>query len=77
LVSPQRLYGIASVAGGGRPFPLIENGLVLRGERNGISGDFRGSEWAGATFHGRWLFANIQKPGVTFAITGPWERGPV
>ena len=31
------------------------------------------NEWAGAVFSpdGRWLFANIQTPGVTFAITGP------
>lgn len=39
------------------------------------TGNFRGSEWAGATFYGRWLFVNIQTPGVTFAITGPWENG--
>ena len=40
--------------------------------------DFRGSEWAGATFevkHGKWLFANLQSPGITFAITGPWKNG--
>jgi uncharacterized protein len=32
------------------------------------------SEWAGAVFSpdGKWLFVNIQTPGVTFAITGPW-----
>ena len=37
--------------------------------------DLRQSEWAGATFSpdGKWLFANIQNPGITFAITGPWE----
>ncbi|TPV96039.1 MAG: DUF839 domain-containing protein [Myxococcales bacterium FL481] len=38
-------------------------------------GVYTGSEWAGATFYGRWLFVNIQTPGVTFAITGPWRRG--
>jgi uncharacterized protein len=34
-------------------------------------------EFAGATFSptGDWLFVNIQTPGVTFAITGPWRRG--
>ena len=37
--------------------------------------DYSGSEWAGATFVGRWLFVNIQTPGITFAITGPWEKG--
>lgn len=36
---------------------------------------FTSSEWAGACFHDRWLFVNIQTPGVTFAITGPWENG--
>ncbi len=37
--------------------------------------DYRGSEWAGACFSpdGEWLFVNIQTPGVTFAITGPWR----
>ena len=42
------------------------------------SGDHTGSEWAGATFepkNGNWLFANIQSPGITFAITGPWRKG--
>jgi hypothetical protein len=40
-------------------------------------GDHRGNEFAGATFDpsGRWLFVNTQTPGITFAITGPWERG--
>ena len=42
------------------------------------STDFTGSEWAGATFepkNGNWLFANVQSPGITFAITGPWKQG--
>ncbi|MEM7721130.1 MAG: alkaline phosphatase PhoX [Pseudomonadota bacterium] len=41
------------------------------------AGDHRTNEWAGATFDpsGRVLFINIQDPGITFAITGPWERG--
>lgn len=41
------------------------------------AGDHRDNEWAGATFDpsGRVLFVNIQTPGITFAITGPWERG--
>lgn len=42
-------------------------------------GDFRSFEWCGACFDptGRWLFANVQRPGITFAITGPWARGPL
>jgi hypothetical protein len=41
--------------------------------------NYRANEWAGATFDasGQWLFVNIQTPGVTFAITGPWWRGPL
>jgi secreted PhoX family phosphatase len=34
-------------------------------------------EFAGATFSGGWLFVNIQTPGITFAITGPWRNGPL
>jgi hypothetical protein len=43
------------------------------------AGDYRQSEWAGACYSpdGRWLFVNIQTPGMTFAITGPWGRGPL
>ena len=34
-----------------------------------------GSEFTGATFSadGETLFVNLQVPGVTFAITGPWD----
>lgn len=46
---------------------------------NGITGDYTGSEWAGACFgsgYGRdFLFVNLQSPGITFAITGPWRNG--
>ncbi|HWS54910.1 MAG TPA: alkaline phosphatase PhoX [Pyrinomonadaceae bacterium] len=36
-------------------------------------------EFAGATFSpdGQTLFVNIQTPGLTFAIWGPWEQGPL
>lgn len=61
----------------GEIFKFAQNNVVLNGERNGITGDFRGSEWAGACYSpdGKWLFANIQSPGITFAITGPWKSG--
>ena len=44
-----------------------------------LAGDHRGNEFAGACFDptGRYLFVNIQTPGITFAITGPWARGPL
>ena len=62
-------------------FPFAQNNVVLPDSfaaTKGYSGDFTGSEWAGATFepkNGNWLFANIQSPGITFAITGPWKQG--
>lgn len=36
--------------------------------------NYRSSEWAGATFSldGKVLYVNIQSPGITFAIEGPW-----
>lgn len=40
--------------------------------------DYSSSEWCGATFeprNGSWLFLNLQSPGITIAITGPWRRG--
>ena len=38
---------------------------------------FADSEFAGATFSpdGETLYVNIQTPGVTLAIWGPWEDG--
>ena len=37
-------------------------------------GSLLNSEFAGATFSpdGTWLFVNLQIPGATYAITGPW-----
>ena len=60
----------------GRLTTLAANNVQLDSGPNGLRGDFRGSEWAGACFSpdGQWLFANIQTPGVTLAITGPWEE---
>jgi secreted PhoX family phosphatase len=66
----------------GEIFPFALNDVVIpAGGVPGKSvppGDYRGSEWCGSTFdprHGDWLFANIQSPGITFAITGPWQDG--
>lgn len=68
-----RLKGLSPA---GDLFEFAENAVMLNGEM-GFTGDFSGSEWAGATFDftGRWLFVNIQTPGITLAITGPWEKG--
>ena len=51
---------------------VVENAAVLDGLK-GLRGDFRGGEWCGVCRVGDWLFANLQLPGVTVAITGPWD----
>ncbi|MAT92709.1 MAG: phosphatase [Halioglobus sp.] len=67
----------------GYAFGFAENNVVIDGPLSGrpaiSAGDYRGSEFAGACFDrtGRTLYVNIQTPGITFAITGPWERGPL
>lgn len=63
----------------GRLARFARNNVVLAGEVGGRRGDFRASEFAGATFSpdGRWLFVNVQTPGFTVAISGPWEQGPI
>ncbi|HLG59656.1 MAG TPA: alkaline phosphatase PhoX [Vicinamibacterales bacterium] len=63
----------------GEIFQFAKNNVIipLDQARNGISGNFAGSEFAGACYSpdGRWLFVNVQSPGTTFAITGPWKWG--
>jgi secreted PhoX family phosphatase len=62
----------------GEIFPFAKNTVVLPAPVHGTpAGDHSGSEWAGACYSpdGEWLFANIQGPGITLAITGPWKRG--
>ena len=61
----------------GEIFTFAKNNVILAGERNGLEGDFLDREFAGATFSpdGNWLFFNVQTPGITFAVTGPWGEG--
>jgi secreted PhoX family phosphatase len=84
----QRLIGLGS---DGQAFTFAANNIVLEaGDIDEIDavfpgtkasfvdkpvGDYRGQEWAGATFYNKWLFVNVQSPGVTFAIRGPWKNG--
>lgn len=86
--NPKRMVGLSHH---GEIFQFCENNVVLAdGDIDTVDavfpgtkenfwddhvGDFRSREWAGATFYDNWLFANIQSPGITFAITGPWEKG--
>ncbi|HEX6289092.1 MAG TPA: alkaline phosphatase PhoX [Herpetosiphonaceae bacterium] len=52
----------------GRIFDIAQNLAYVNGSAN---------EFAGATFSpdGETLFVNIQNPGLTFAIWGPWSEG--
>jgi secreted PhoX family phosphatase len=60
----------------GRIFPFVRNNMIMNGEK-GFAGNFTGNEFAGACYSpdGTWLFVNVQSPGVTYAITGPWHKG--
>jgi secreted PhoX family phosphatase len=75
-----RLLGLTP---GGESYVFSKNNIVLSGTditRAGKSveaGDYRDNEFAGACFdhRGQVMFVNIQTPGVTFAIWGPWAKG--
>jgi secreted PhoX family phosphatase len=56
----------------GSPYTRPESGMTFTGNN-------KQNEWAGACFDetGEWMFVNIQTPGITFAITGPWSNGPI
>lgn len=61
-------------------FRVIQNNVDLSATPwNGFNQDYRGSEFAGACYSpdGKWFFVNIQSPGITFAITGPWGSGGI
>ncbi|MCI0391323.1 MAG: PhoX family protein [Acidobacteria bacterium] len=55
---------------------LTREGQIFDVAKNILPGS-EGREFAGATFSpdGQTLFINIQTPGMTLAIWGPWERG--
>ncbi len=75
-----RLLGLTA---DGDSYPIAKNSVDLVLDQTVAAGkrimpsDYRGEEWAGACFdpYGEVLFVNIQRPGITFAIWGPWERG--
>ena len=64
----------------GETFTFAMNNINLSQQVRSIpAGDYRQAEFAGACYSpdGRWLFVNIQTPGMTFAINGPWGHGPL
>jgi hypothetical protein len=53
----------------------LSHGTLFDFARNrGSNGEFAGATWSP---DGKWLFVNIQRPAATYAITGPWGRGPL
>lgn len=64
--------------GGGEQFlrGLTADGKIFDFAKNVVP-SFEIREFAGATFSpdGQTLFFNIQTPGLTFAVWGPWEQG--
>jgi uncharacterized protein len=75
-----RLLGLTAA---GEAYTFCRNNMVLSANQIAAAGkvvaaaDYRGSEFCGACFdpRGLVLYVNIQTPGVTFAIRGPWRRG--
>ena len=57
-----RVKGLAQ----GRLFDIARN--------RGSHGELTGCTWSP---DGQWLFFNIQRPAATYAVTGPWRRGPL
>ncbi|NND45146.1 MAG: DUF839 domain-containing protein [Xanthomonadales bacterium] len=72
---------LAGLAADGSLFALAQINPELAGRYadHDLATTARISEWAGVCFapDGAWMFANIFRPGVTVAITGPWGDGPV
>ncbi|MEV6778592.1 alkaline phosphatase PhoX [Streptomyces syringium] len=64
----QHLFGATD---DGRTYPIARNDLNIGSADKPEYGEF-----TGVTFSpdGRTLFANMQAPGIMFAITGPWRR---
>lgn len=68
----------------GETFIFAKNNIVLSTEQIAAAGkqceagDYRDREICGPCFDpsGEVMFFNIQTPGITFAVWGPWERGP-
>jgi uncharacterized protein len=67
----------------GASYEFCRNNLVLSAEqiasagKTVAAGNYLGSEFCGACFDpkGLVLFVNIQTPGISFAIKGPWKSG--
>jgi len=79
LSSNTSAQNIAGLTREGEFFQFCQVNPRLKGRYEGhnLSDTVLKSEWAGATFSldGEWLFMNIYNPGLTVAVTGPWQKG--
>ena len=74
---------LLALAPGGESYIFCKNNAILTAAdlagagKSVPPGDYRGREFAGACFDagGTVLFVNMQSPGITYAIWGPWGRG--
>ena len=71
LLTCEENYGDGG--GGNNIVGLNSDGQLFRVAENAING----SEFCGGCFShdGRFMFANIQSPGLTLVIEGPWRKG--
>jgi secreted PhoX family phosphatase len=79
LTADKAAQNVAGLTREGEFFRFCQINPRLKGKFAGfnLSSTALKSEWAGATFSldGQWLFINIYNPGVTLAVTGPWQEG--
>ncbi|MGY1424310.1 alkaline phosphatase PhoX [Lysobacter sp. A289] len=74
---------VLGLTGAGESFYLAKNNAELTSSqiagagKQVAEGDYRRGEFCGACWDpaGETLFVNIQTPGITLAITGPWQHG--
>lgn len=78
VTEPTNAQRLMLLHGDGQYSYLAEINDQIRGELGGYSlaDGMPDTEWAGTCFSpdGKWLFANIYYPGITLAITGPWDQ---
>jgi secreted PhoX family phosphatase len=72
---------LAGLDGNGNLFSFCQSNPDLQATHAGhdLHETAARSEWAGVCFSadGQWMFANLYNPGISFAITGPWQNAPV
>jgi secreted PhoX family phosphatase len=79
LTRQKAAQNVAGLTRKGELFRFCQINPDLKGSHGGhdLALTALSSEWAGATFSedGEWMFINIYNPGVTLAVTGPWQEG--